>query len=180
MPKTPPPAAPFNPLTAPMDAVAREAERRLALRRQGLPLTAPTPDAEHSDCAEEGHAPDDGIVRNPHILEKEEQHECYKVFRAFGCTVWNLSQARETKQTPGLGDAFITHPDRGLAFWWETKRQVGGGHSPAQLEFRRHCLDGRVMYYTGDRFHAQQTVVDLGLAERLAGGTLHPRPFPPQ
>ena len=66
--------------------------------------------------------PDDG---DEDRLEKAEQQECWKVFRAFGGVVFSLSQARASKQTPGLGDGFVVFPGL-VSFWWETKRQKGG------------------------------------------------------
>lgn len=99
-------------------------------------------------------------------LEKEEQAAIRKLFIAFGFRVYNLSQARASKQTPGLGDMWIVHRTLPLAFWWETKRQTGGRHSAPQVEFQAECQRCGVGYGTGDRFAAQDHLVALGVAVR--------------
>jgi hypothetical protein len=101
---------------------------------------------------------------DPSILEKREQTEIYKLFRAYGFHVRNLSQARASKQAPGLGDAWVVHRERPIAFWWESKRQVGGKLSPAQVEMRDDCARCRVAYHHGDRHDAARLLVQLGLA----------------
>jgi hypothetical protein len=76
--------------------------------------------------------------RDSERLEKAEQLEVTKVFRAFGGRVYSLSQARASKQTPGLGDLFVVFP--GIAsFWFETKRQKGARVSEVQQEFHDLC-----------------------------------------
>ena len=118
-------------------------------------------------------------TRDERVLEKAEQAEVVKRFRAFGFKVYNLSQARATKQTPGLADLWCAHTRHPIAFWWETKRQVGGEHSPAQIDFRAECYRCCVGYGTGDRYAADEHLILLGLAIRLADGTLHPAPGDP-
>lgn len=105
------------------------------------------------------------LERDASVLEQKEQHEIYKLFRAYGFKVRNLSQARASKQAPGLGDAWMVHRDRPIAFWWESKRQVGGELSPAQIEMRDDCLRCDVDYRSGDRFAAAELLVSFGLAE---------------
>lgn len=102
--------------------------------------------------------------RNANILEKEEQSEVRKLFLAFGFKVRNLSQARASKQSPGLGDLWVVHRRAPIAFWWETKRQVGGELSPDQIEFAEDCIRCNVGYGTGDRFDAQKHLIALGVA----------------
>lgn len=118
--------------------------------------------------------------RDENVLEKAEQAECYKLFRGYGCVVYNLSQARATKQTPGLGDAWIVVKNQPLAFWWDTKRQVGGKLSPAQEEFRDHCLRAGVRYHHGSRFDVVKLLLELGLAVRGAGQYGIERAYPSQ
>lgn len=96
------------------------------------------------------------------IAEKGEQNEIRKLVLACGCKFYNLSQARKAKQTPGLADCWITHEARGLAFWWETKRQIGGEHSTAQEEFAKECAAAGVLYGTGDRYHARDFLIAQG------------------
>jgi hypothetical protein len=116
--------------------------------------------------------PDDGTAER---LERIEQLECWKVFRAFGGRVYSLSQARASKQTPGLGDGFVVFP--GLcSFWWETKRQKGGVVSPAQQEFHELCNGAEgSKHYIGGRREAEELVIALGRATRdEATGGLDP------
>jgi hypothetical protein len=93
-------------------------------------------------------------ARRENVLEKEEQAFIAKLFRGFGCKVYNLSQARAAKQTPGLPDLWVVHLEAKLAFWFETKRQVGGKLSAAQLQFRDECAIAGVKHYWGDRYAA--------------------------
>jgi hypothetical protein len=112
-------------------------------------------------------------ARDAAILEKEEQREVWQRFVVCGFKGYWLSQARETKQTPGLADLWFMHPDRELALWWETKRQKGGKHSDAQKEFARLCHVCRITYGTGDRYDAERWLVEHGLAV-VIGGVLEP------
>lgn len=99
------------------------------------------------------------------ILEGKEQREIYKLFRGYGFKVRNLSQARASKQAPGLGDAWIVHREFPIAFWWESKRQVGGELSPAQLEMQADCARCGVAYHHGDRYAAARLLVAVALAK---------------
>jgi hypothetical protein len=109
-------------------------------------------------------------------LEKAEQLEVTKIFRAFGGRVYSLSQARASKQTPGLGDLFVVLPEL-VSFWWETKRQKGGRVSDAQQEFHDLCnctIDGS-RHYIGGRREAEDLLIAFGLAYRdEASGVLEP------
>jgi hypothetical protein len=108
-------------------------------------------------------------------LEKAEQLEVQKVFRAFGGRVYSLSQARASKQTPGLGDLFVVFPEL-VSFWFETKRQKGGRVSEAQQEF--HDLCNRTItgsrHYIGGRREAEDLVIALEIAYRDTNGALEP------
>lgn len=109
-------------------------------------------------------------------LEKAEQQECWKVFRAFGGRVYSLSQARAAKQTPGLGDGFVVFGGL-VSFWWETKRQVGGRVSSAQQTFHELCngTGEGSRHHMGGRREAEALVISLGLAYRdEASGALEP------
>lgn len=104
------------------------------------------------------------LERDASINEKREQVEIRKLFIAYGFKVYNLSQARASKQTPGLPDLWVVHTREDIAFWWESKRQVGGELSPAQRDFHAECLRANVGCYHGDRYGAAQHLVMLGLA----------------
>lgn len=111
--------------------------------------------------------------RRAGVLEKDEQREVRKLFIAFGFEVYWLSQARRTGQTPGVPDLWCMHRELPIGFYWETKRQVGGKLSDAQLLFRDGCLRCGVGYGTGDRYAARTHLIKLGLAQ-IVGDTLEP------
>jgi len=111
-------------------------------------------------------------VRDDKVLEKDEQFEVTKVFASFNFKVRNLSQARASKQHT-LGDLYCMHRELPIVFWWETKRQVGGRLSAAQIEFRDDCTRCNVGYGTGDRYAARTHLIKLGLAH-VVNGVLEP------
>lgn len=106
---------------------------------------------------------------DPLLLEKDEQAFCYDLLRAYGFKVRNLSQARATKQAPGLGDAWLVHLRLGVALWWETKRQVGGELSPDQVEMEADCRACGITYRYGSRYDLARYLLQLGLAEEGEG-----------
>jgi hypothetical protein len=122
-----------------------------------------------------GHTPSIAIdeQKRDDVLEKAEQWEVAKLFIAFGFKVDNLSQARRTKQAPGLPDLWCMHRELAIAFWWETKRQVGGKLSDAQIDFRDDCARCHVGYGAGDRHAARTHLIKLGLA-RIVGDVIEP------
>lgn len=101
------------------------------------------------------------------VSEKDVQAAVVRAFRAVGCTVWSLSQARATQQTPGLPDLFITHPARGLFLAWETKAE-GGRLRPEQRVFRDHCVAAGVRHYVGGLEEARAVIEHLGFPQRGA------------
>jgi hypothetical protein len=112
--------------------------------------------------------------RDGNVLEKTEQSEVMKLFRAHGFMVYSLSQSRASKQTPGLPDLWVVHRELPLAFWFETKRQVGGTRSSAQLDFAAECERAHVGYAFGDRHAAIEQLLTLGIIERTEHGILEP------
>lgn len=112
--------------------------------------------------------------RDDTILEKKEQVEIRKLFKAYAFDVFVFSQPRATKQTPGIPDLWLAHQRLLLAFWWESKRQVGGALSPAQVDFREACARTGTLHGSGDRYAAAQFLVDLGLAIRI-NDTIEPK-----
>lgn len=103
---------------------------------------------------------------------QEEQREVYKVFKGLTCRVYWLSQSRNSKQTPGLGDLWVFAPKGWrLAWWWETK--AGRGElSDAQEDFRDSCLETGVLWGSGDRYDAQRFLIQLGIAYRHSSGSI--------
>jgi hypothetical protein len=100
--------------------------------------------------------------RDARILEDAEQREIRKMLGAIGFRVWNTSQPRAAKVSPGLPDQWITHEARGFAGWFETKRQVGGERSTAQREFGDACHRAGVPYGYGDRFDLARWLIEHG------------------
>jgi hypothetical protein len=92
------------------------------------------------------------VVRKANVLEKHEQLRIKQMAIVVGLKVYSLSQARASKQTPGLPDLWMADPTRCLAFWWESKRQVGGTRSDAQLTFASECEASGIPYGFGDRY----------------------------
>ncbi|HET7552179.1 MAG TPA: hypothetical protein VFK04_12885 [Gemmatimonadaceae bacterium] len=106
------------------------------------------------------------LERDERALEKAEQLEVQKVYRAFGCTVYWLSQARAARQTPGMPDLRIFAPRAGAHWDHETKRQGRGDKDlePAQRDYREHAEQCGLDVVVGDRFAAGDQLVRLGLA----------------
>jgi hypothetical protein len=117
---------------------------------------------------------DPPIGRRELILEKQEQQEIVKRFRVCRFKVYSLSQARASKQTPGLADLFFVHLERPTALWWESKRQVGGKFSADQVEFAEHMKRCGVPFGSGDRYAAERWLVAHDFAEIDARGSLWP------
>jgi hypothetical protein len=144
------------------------------LRAVGVPLEKAEREARRQ-CAD---APDPAPVesaRDAAVDEKAEQRAVWGRFTVCGFHGYWLSQARASKQTPGLPDLWFVHRIKPVALWWETKRQVGGEHSDAQIEFAAECSRAGVGYGTGDRYHAEQWLVAHGFAQ-LVNGVLEPIP----
>jgi hypothetical protein len=116
------------------------------------------------------------IERDAGVLEKTEQLEVVKRLRVCGFIVYNLSQARASKQTPGLADLYCVHRELALALWWESKRQVGGKYSDAQREFKAHNDRCGVLCLGGDRYDVERFLVERKLARIDAHGVIEPIP----
>jgi hypothetical protein len=115
--------------------------------------------------------------RQLNLLEKDEQAFIFKLFRGFGVIVYNLSQSRATKQTPGLPDMYCMHPGVGRAWWFETKRAEGGRLSEVQKVFIGHADQCRVDVHVGDRRVAARVLLDYGIARVDASGVCGIVPF---
>lgn len=147
-------------------ALAAEAKRRQGLRARGVSTFGdPTPDPAPELSA-----------RDANVLEKTEQLEVRKRFVVCGFTVYSLSQARASKQTPGIADQLFVHRVLPIALWWETKRQVGGVYSTAQLEFKADMERCGITCRGGDRYDAERYLVETGWARIGVGGAFEPIP----
>ena len=81
------------------------------------------------------------------VSEKDVQRAAYELLVQCDCAVYWLSQARETRQTPGVPDLLAFHPLRGFAFI-EVKAP-NGRLSSAQREFQHLCGESDVEYVVG-------------------------------
>lgn len=99
-------------------------------------------------------------------MEEQERQAIKQMLDAVGFCVFNLSQSRAARQTPGLGDLYAFHPGLNWIIWWEVKRSKGGKHSPMQLAFAQlHTMHTmKVTVCTGDRSACQDWLVRHGLA----------------
>lgn len=64
-------------------------------------------------------------------LEADLYEAIVRLCRLAGCDVTRLSQARASRQTPGVPDLYVRHVGVGVRLWIEVKRP-GGRLSPAQ------------------------------------------------
>jgi hypothetical protein len=148
------------------EEVIAEARRREDRRRSGQPL-AETP----AEAAER-------IAEDDARLEKEIQREVVNTYTALGCKVYNLSQARATKQTPGLPDLWVVclrsgWSRQGKVAWWHETKTPTGKQSEDQREFQRECKACHVVYVLGGILAAEEQLITFGIAERI-NGTLEP------
>lgn len=143
------------------DEVHAEALRRNDRRRKNLPLHETVPSADTLRR----------IAEEDDRLEKEIQRDVVKLYTAFGCVVFNLSQARASKQTPGLGDLYVVHLTSMQVWWHETKTPTGK-QSPAQREFENIHRDTAVGYVVGGVLAAEEQFVQLRIALRGSNGQL--------
>jgi len=144
-----------------IEEAKQEAARRDDLRARGLPLT-PTPEQLAVDVAKHNAEVD---AR----LEKQIQATIVRLYREFGCKVYILSQARASKQTPGLPDLLIFY--RVVAWWHEVKTPTGK-QSADQRDFMANCKNTGVYYVLGGVRAAEDWLIELAIAARAPDGTL--------
>jgi hypothetical protein len=148
---------------------AAEAERRRKLLSLGI-TDFHSPEAMRASVDPEQVKAEQ---KREDVLEKEEQREIIKRFRAVGCDVWSTSSNKRAKIRPGFPDIWAFGPaGSNLAFWWESKRQKGGRLSEAQLDFQKRCKDSGTIHGYGDRYDAERFLIAHGLAYRGPGGAL--------
>lgn len=147
-----------------MEEQIAEAARRDDRKARGLPLQ-PT-EVELAERSEE----------EDRRLEKEIQAEVMDLLRAYGFTVFNLSQPRATKQTPGIGDVYAVNPWRRRVLWFETKTP-DGRQSPDQVEFQVlhvQLESSTITYVPGGVLAAEEYLIAIGAAERTSTGGIEP------
>lgn len=106
--------------------------------------------------------------------EKAEQHRIRKLFESCGFKTYNLSQARASKQTPGLPDLWLVNPETGDALWWECKAAKPNGKPkplrPEQSQFRDECLTCLVHHGWGTLTEAEAWLEAHGYGKAHPGG----------
>lgn len=114
-----------------------------------------------------GFTPDDmralDRVAAEQQLEKAEQWECVRIYRANGCEVYSTSQARAAKVSPGIPDLIVFHVRVGAHWYHEVKRPIGGVQSSSQAEFQSQCVATGVHYILGDRSEAWAILRKIGV-----------------
>lgn len=103
------------------------------------------------------------VVPRELVGEKQEQLEVYRLYVAVGCEVIWFSQPRATMQTEGIPDLKVYCVRKGLTWWHETKRPVGGKQSVAQARFQYFAERCREHYVIGGWEEAVQAVQAFGL-----------------
>jgi hypothetical protein len=96
-------------------------------------------------------------------LEKDEQRDVYRLYVALGCEVVWFSQPRATMQTEGIPDLKVYCRRKGLTWWHETKRTVGGRQSDEQRHFQQRATCCGEEYVLGGWEEAVQFVRARGL-----------------
>lgn len=139
---------PFTEMTD--DEKIAEVARRADRRSRGLPLEE-TPAEAAARIAD--------VDRR---REKDIQRDIRRLYLAHGCTVYWLSQARETGQTAGLGDLFVFCRKAQRAWWHEVKTPTGD-LSPAQLDFQNDCDWCHVGYVYGGLAAAEAKLRAIGV-----------------
>lgn len=148
--------------------IIAEAERRERLRAKGI-HDFHSPEAMAASMTPEQIAAEQ---KREDVLEKKEQHEIVKRLRVVRCDVWPTSSNKRAKIRPGFPDIwFFGPPGSNLAGWWESKRQVGGRLSEAQVDFQKRCKDSGTIHGYGDRYDAERFLIARGLAYYGPGGS---------
>lgn len=88
---------------------------------------------------------------------------------ALGFTAVRFSQARATRQTPGIPDRRYYSPERRAAVWWEAKTEIGRA-SAFQVAFRAMCEACGEEYVMGTEDALIDWAVSKGYAKRLPNG----------
>ena len=103
-------------------------------------------------------------------LEKEEERLIINLYEQVGLTVIKFSQARASKQTPGIADLQILDTKR-EAFWWhEVKRRQGPEYKKVRSEqtadqraFQLAVEETGQRYILGPLSRAEQEIIERGI-----------------
>lgn len=151
----------FDFASATPDEIREESRRRRERRESGKPLE---PDAAEFKAR---------LQEDDDRIEKLIQRDVWKLYHAFGCECFWLSQARSTRQTAGVPDLIVFHRRSGVMFFHEVKTPTGI-QSPAQAVFEELCKATGRWYALGGVRIAEETLILKGIAVRI-GDALEPK-----
>lgn len=80
--------------------------------------------------------------------EKRVWLDVKNLYEQVGCAVYNLSQARAAKQTPGFPDFWIVL-DRKRTAWWHELKTPKGTPNDAQERFHARCHSCNIVCLVG-------------------------------
>lgn len=132
------------------DEIRAEAERRRRRREKGLPIED-TPAEKEQYAREE----DDR-------LEREIQRDVVRLYRAHGCVVYETSQRRAAKVSPGIPDLIVMHTGARVQFYHEVKTP-SGKLRPDQKDFRDQCLASGTVHIVGGVAAAERQLDAIGV-----------------
>jgi hypothetical protein len=96
-------------------------------------------------------------------LEKEEELRIDRLYKALCLKVVRFSQPRRTMQTEGIPDRKVYVERKGLTYWHEVKRPVGGKQSEAQKKFQEMAERCGETYVLGGYNAAYDHLVAIGV-----------------
>jgi hypothetical protein len=108
-------------------------------------------------------------------IEKDVAARGVKQMRALGFIAVNYSQARASKQTPGVQDHEFFHPQRSVFLKWEVKTPTGRP-SPDQVQYGEWCAACGIAYLCGTDEDLFAWLIARGIAFE-EGGLLVPLPY---
>lgn len=136
------------------EAAQAEARRRAERRALGLPLTHELPELDRVELKR--------IAESDDRAEKEIQREIYQIYRAHGCELYWLSQARATRQTAGVPDLIVFH-SRTRSAWYHEVKTPAGDQSLGQVVFAELCTAVGWKYVLGGIASAAEQLRAIGL-----------------
>ena len=99
----------------------------------------------------------------PVPLEKGVQYDVKRAYEAVGCFVANFSQARASKQTPGIPDFYVSPPLLRGAPWWHEVKRPKGKQSVQQRAWQQMCEVRHVAYVCGGVQEALEHLREIGV-----------------
>ena len=103
----------------------------------------------------------------------ERSEESYRLeikaaYEAIGCVVVNFSQARRSRQTPGIPDLKVYN---GEHTWWHEVKRPGQTQSPVQKQFQAMAEAAGELYVCGDYDAMAWALRYYGLVDQPQSGS---------